>query len=114
MGSGLGSCCIAQGAQLCALSWPRGLGYEGRRLQREEIYILHGADSQASLVVQLGKKSAAMQEVPGLTPQSGRSPGGGHGNPFLIFAWRIPIDRGMEPGRPYSPGVTKSQTQLSK
>ena len=23
----------------------------------------------------------------------GRSPGGGHGNPFQILAWRIPMDR---------------------
>ena len=23
----------------------------------------------------------------------GRSPGGGHGNPFRILGWRIPIDR---------------------
>ena len=26
----------------------------------------------------------------GSIPQSGRSPGGGHGNPLQYFAWRIP------------------------
>ena len=88
----------------------RGEGSRGRGY----IYIyIHRADSRASLIVQLGKKSPAMQEVPGLAPQSGRSPGGGHGNPLLILAWRLLIDRGMEPGGPHSPGVTKSQTQLS-
>ena len=34
----------------------------------------------------------------GLIPGWGRSPGGGHGNPFQYFAWRIPWTE--EPGRP--------------
>ena len=32
----------------------------------------------------------------GLIPGSGRFPGGGHGNPFSIFAWEIPWTE--EPG----------------
>ena len=30
----------------------------------------------------------------GLIPGLGRSPGGGHGNPSSILAWRIPMVRG--------------------
>ena len=30
----------------------------------------------------------------GLVPLLGRSPGGGHGNPFQYFSWGIPKDRG--------------------
>ena len=32
----------------------------------------------------------------GSIPESGRSPGGGHGNPLQILAWRIPWTE--EPG----------------
>ena len=41
----------------------------------------------------------------GLIPGSGRSPGGGHGNPFQWFmlAWRIPWTE--EPGRLQSIGL---------
>ena len=38
--------------------------------------------SQASLVAQLVKKSACYAGDPGSIPGSGRSPGGGHGNPL--------------------------------
>ena len=40
-----------------------------------------------------------------LSPGSVRSPGGGHGNPLYILAWRIP--RIEEPGRLQSMGVAK-------
>ena len=46
---------------------------------------------------------------------SGRSPGGGHGKPLHILAWRIPMDRGA--WRAIVHGVTKSRTlrrQLSR
>ena len=42
----------------------------------------------------------------GLISGSGRFPGGGNGNPLLLFAWKNPMDRGVH-------GVTKSRTQLS-
>ena len=38
----------------------------------------------------------------------GRSPGGGHGNPPSILAWRIPMDRGAWWAA--VPGVAKSRT----
>ena len=42
----------------------------------------------------------------GLIPQSRRSPGGGHGNPILSLAWRIPRDRGASQATVHR--VTKS------
>ena len=45
-------------------------------------------------------------------PESGGSPGGRHGNPSSILAWRIPMNRGA--WRVMVHGVAKSQTQLSK
>ena len=41
-----------------------------------------------------GKESACNAGDLGLIPGLGRSPGGGHGNPLSILAWRIPMDRG--------------------
>ena len=38
-----------------------------------------------------------------LIPRSGRSPGGGHGNPLQYFSWRIPWTE--EPGRLQSIGL---------
>jgi len=35
----VGSCCIAQGALLCALWWPTGQGCRGGRSKREELYV---------------------------------------------------------------------------
>jgi len=40
-----------------------------------------------------GKESACNARDLGLIPGLGRSPGGGHGNPASILAWRILMDR---------------------
>ena len=45
----------------------------------------------------------------GLTPGSGRSPGGGHGNPLQYPCLEDPIDRGA--WRAVVHKVVKSQTQ---
>ena len=45
----------------------------------------------------------------GLTPGSGRSPGGGHNNPFQYSCMENPMDRDW---RTTVHRVTKSQTQL--
>ena len=47
----------------------------------------------------------------GSIPGSGRSPGGGNGNPLQYSCLGNPIDRGA--WRATVPGVTKSQTRLS-
>ena len=44
-----------------------------------------------------GKASAYKAEDRGSIPESGRSPGEGHGSPLSILAWRIPWTE--EPGR---------------
>ena len=45
-----------------------------------------------------------------LIPRSGRSPGGGHGNPFQYSCLENPMD--WEAWWAMAHGVTKSQTQL--
>ena len=47
----------------------------------------------------------------GSIPRSGRSPGGGHGNPLQYSCLENPIDRGA--WRATVHGVTESQTRLS-
>ena len=47
----------------------------------------------------------------GSIPGSGRSPGGGHGNPLHYSCLENPMDRG--PWQATVHGVTKSQTSLS-
>ena len=44
----------------------------------------------------------------GLIPESGRSPGGGHGNPFQFSCLENPMDRGA--WRATFHGLAKSQT----
>ena len=41
-----------------------------------------------------GKESACSAGDPGLIPESGRSPGGGHGNPLQYSCLGNPMDRG--------------------
>ena len=48
----------------------------------------------------------------GSIPGSGRSPGGGHGNPLQYSCWRIP--RTEQPGRLQSIGSQKSWTRLKQ
>ena len=48
----------------------------------------------ASLVAQTVKKSACNAGDPGLIPESGRSPGGGNGNPVQYSCLEILMDRG--------------------
>ena len=47
----------------------------------------------------------------GLIPGSGRSPGGGHGNPLQYFCLKNPMDRGNWQATIH--GITKSWTRLS-
>ena len=43
-----------------------------------------------ALVVKNPLDNAGDVSDAGLIPGSGRSPGGGHGNPLQCYAWRIP------------------------
>ena len=47
----------------------------------------------------------------GLIPESGRSPGGGHGNPLQYSCLENSMDRGAQRATVHR--VTQSQTQLS-
>ena len=58
-----------------------------------------------------GKESTCNVGDLGLIPGLGGCPGGEHGNPLSILAWRIPMDRG--PWWATVPGVTKNWTRLS-
>ena len=42
----------------------------------------------------VGKESACNARDPGSIPGSGRSPGGGHGNPLQYSCLENPVDRG--------------------
>ena len=57
------------------------------------------------------KNLPAKAEDRGSIPGSGRSPGGGNGNPLQYLCLENPMDRGTWWATVH--GVTKSQTQLS-
>ena len=63
------------------------------------------------MIIESGKESACdagdAGDV-GSTPGSGRSPGGGHGNPLQSSCWENPIDRGAQWAAVH--GVTESDT----
>ena len=67
--------------------------------------------SGASRVAQMVKESTCNARDVGLIPESGRSPGGGHGNPLQCFCLENPTDRGAWWTAVH--GVTQSQTQWS-
>ena len=58
-----------------------------------------------------GKESTCNVEDLGLIPGLGRSPGGGHGNPFRYSCLSNLMDRGAWGAIPH--GDAKSETQLS-
>ena len=64
-----------------------------------------------SLVVKNPPANVGDVRVVGSIPGSGRSPGGGHGNPLQYFCLKNPMDRGN--WRATIHGITKSWTRLS-
>ena len=56
------------------------------------------------MVKNLPTNSGDIRDV-GSIPGSGRSPGGGHGNPLQYFAWRVSWTE--EPGRLQSMGLQR-------
>ena len=58
-----------------------------------------------------GKESTCNTGDPGLIPGSGRSPGGGNGNPLQYYCLGNPMDRGARWATVH--GVSKSQIGLS-
>ena len=64
--------------------------------------------SQVMLAIKNLPASAGDARDTGSVPASGRSPGGGHGNPLQYSCLETPMDRGA--WRIIVHGVTKSQT----
>ena len=58
----------------------------------------------------MGKETACNAGVAGSIHESGRYPGGGHGNPLQYSCLENPMDRGV--WRTIAHGITKSQTGL--
>ena len=67
--------------------------------------------SRVALVVKSLPANAGDVKGVGLIPRSGRSPGGGRGNPLQYSYLENPMDRGAWWAGVH--GVAKSQTQLS-
>ena len=65
---------------------------------------------QMALVVKNLPANAGDLTDAGLIPESGRSPGGGHGNPLQYSCLENPMDRGVWQSTVYR--VAKSQTRL--
>ena len=59
-----------------------------------------------------GRESACTVGDLGSIPESGRSPGGGHGNPLQYSCLENPMDRGAWWATVHV--VTKSQTELQR
>ena len=75
---------------------------------------VHGLQSAGSVGLPWrlsGKEFASNTEDAGLSPKSGRSPGGRNGNPLQHSCLGNPMNKGAWWAT--VPGVTKSQTQLS-
>ena len=64
----------------------------------------HVASQVVLVVKKLPANSGDIRDV-GSIPGSGRSPGGGHGNPLQYFAWRVSWTE--EPGRLQSMGLQR-------
>ena len=69
-----------------------------------------GAASQGALVVKNPPANARDRREVSSVPESGRSPGGGHGNPLQYSCLENPMDRGA--WRAAVHGVTESGTRL--
>ena len=71
---------------------------------------ISGRTSQVVLVVKNPPANAGDIRYMGLIPESGRYPGGGHGNPLQYSCLENPLDRGVL--QVTSNRVSKSRTQL--
>ena len=72
----------------------------------------YASASQVALVLKNLPANVGDARDEGLIPGSGRSPGGGHGNPLLYSCLANPMDRGAWWAAVL--GVAKSQTRLKR
>ena len=75
-----------------------------------KMYLLYGSFLGGAVVKNPPANTGDARDM-GLIPGSGRSPGGGNGNPIQYTCLENPMDRGAWWGAAY--GVAKSQTWLS-
>ena len=101
---------LTQGSNLCLLHllhWQVG-SLTPCHLGSSSMYMA----SPGALVVKNSPANAGDIRDWGLIPGSGRSPGGGHGNPLQYSCLENPMDTGA--WRATVHGVTKSQTRLKR
>ena len=84
---------------------------EGDREGQLDKSMLWGAASHVGFVVKNPSADVGDVRDMGSIPGSGRSPGGGHGNPLQYSCLENPMDRGA--WRATVHGVAKSRTQLN-
>ena len=77
-----------------------------------EQYLTHWASQVVLAVKNLPTNAGDLRDL-GSIPGLGRSPGGGHGNPYQYSCLENPMDRGAWSEVGYSPWGHKSQTRLS-
>jgi len=75
------------------------------------MYTYKGASEVVLVVKNLPANAGDIRDT-GSIPGSGRSPGGGHGNPLQYSCLKNPMDRGFWQAAVHR--VTKSQTQLKQ
>ena len=75
-------------------------------------FLLVAGTSQVALVVKNPSANVGDMRDAGLIPGSGRSPGGGHGNPLQYSCLENPVDRGAWWATVHR--VAKSQTRLKQ
>ena len=79
---------------------------------RVEGHYTHTWASQVTHMLKNPPANAGNIRYAGSIPGSGRSPGGGHGNPLQYFSLENPMDRGDWQAMIHR--VTKSRTQLNR
>ena len=70
----------------------RYLELKKRHPGRKEALCSRNGSSQVALVIKNPPANAGDAKDPGMIPGSGRSPGGGHGNPLHYSCLENPID----------------------
>ena len=78
------------------------------QIQKAQKHTMAGEGKEGGLPHHRGKESTCNARDSGLTPGSGRSPGGGNGNPLQYPCLENPMDRGAWWATVHE--VTKSQT----
>ena len=88
------------GDPICHAAWPK----DKQKIKLSSHHVVPGTSQVSLLVKNLPVNAGDVRDM-GLIPGSGRSPGGGHGNPLQYSCWRIPWTE--EPGGLQSKGLQR-------